>query len=119
MGQPVVRWQMLSKNPEKTAELYSQLFDWGVSSDNPLGYREVETGAAAGIDGGIWPSPEEGDSRVQLFVEVDDVAAYVRKAKDLGAYVVVPPQVLPEGDEMAIIVDDEGISTGLFKPAGS
>ena len=63
MGQPVTRWQILSKNPDKTADFYSRLFGWNVSSNNPLGYREVETGAPAGIDGGIWPSPEADDSR--------------------------------------------------------
>ena len=82
------------------------------------GQESAGEGVVVGIiDGGIWPSPEDGGSRVQLFVEVDDVAATARKARALGAVVVVPPQVLPEGDEVAIIVDDEGISIGLLKPA--
>ncbi len=29
----------------------------------------------------------------------------------------MPPQKLPDGDEMAIILDVEGIPVGLFKPA--
>lgn len=54
---------------------------------------------------------------VQLFVEVDYVAAYVEKAKSEGGIVIIPPQKLPDGDEMAIILDLEGIPLGLFKPA--
>jgi hypothetical protein len=28
----------------------------------------------------VWPSPPEGHSLVQLFVEVDDIDAYIAKA---------------------------------------
>jgi predicted enzyme related to lactoylglutathione lyase len=117
MGQPVVQWQILAKDPDRCARFYSDLFGWRIDCDNALSYRAVKTEAGRGIEGGIWPSPPEGDSRVQLFVEVDDVGATLAKAVRLGAQVVVPPQVLPDGDEMAIFVDAEGLSTGLFKPA--
>jgi predicted enzyme related to lactoylglutathione lyase len=45
------------------------------------------------------------------------VPAFLERAVSLGAQVVVPHQVLPDGDEMAIFVDAEGLTTGLFKPA--
>ncbi|HLG15660.1 MAG TPA: VOC family protein [Blastocatellia bacterium] len=118
MGRPVMRWQILAKDPENAAEFYTTLFDWTVNSDNPLGYRMVDTGSDRGIQGGIWPSPPEGHSLVQLYVEVDDVAASVEKATTLGASVIVPLQKLPDGDEMAIVLDPEGIPFGVFKPAG-
>ena len=117
MGQPVMQWQILAKDPERCARFYSQLFGWRIDAANALAYRAVKTDAGRGIEGGIWPSPPEGDSRVQLFVKVDDVRGYLDKAVRLGAQVVVPPQVLPDGDELAIFVDAEGLSTGLFKPA--
>lgn len=39
------------------------------------------------------------------------------KATKLGGKVVIPKQKLPDGDEMAIILDVEGIPVGLFKLA--
>ena len=33
-------------------------------------------------------------------------------------WVLIPPQKLPDGDEMALILDPEGLSVGLMKPAG-
>jgi predicted enzyme related to lactoylglutathione lyase len=54
---------------------------------------------------------------VSLYVEVDDVGAYASRATELGGKVVMPPQKLPDGDEMAIILDVEGIPVGIFKPA--
>jgi uncharacterized protein len=117
MGQPVMQWQMIAKDPERAAQFYGRLFGWSISANNALGYRTVDTGTEKGIKGGIWPAPPEGHGMVQLFIEVDDVAAYVEKAKLEGANIIIPPQKLPDGDEMAVILDPEGIPLGLFKPA--
>ncbi len=117
MGCPVMKWQILSKSPEATTAFYTKLFGWKVNADNRLGYRMIETGSKRGIDGGIWPSPPDGHSFVQLFIEVDDMAATVSKATTLGAKVLIPPQKLPDGDELGILHDPEGIPFGLFRPA--
>lgn len=117
MGNPVMRWQILAKDPNKATEFYTRLFDWKVNDDNALGYRMIDTGSERGIQGGIWPSPPEGHSFVQLYIEVDDVSASVEKATGMGASVIVPPQKLPDGDEMAIVLDPEGIPFAVFKAA--
>ena len=119
MGQPVMQWQILAKNPDRAAEFYRQVFGWSINANNALGYRMVDTGTEKGINGGIWPAPPEGHSMVQLFVAVDDVGAYLDKATGFGANVIIPLQKLPDGDEMAVILDPEGIPFGLFKPAKS
>ncbi len=120
MGDPVVRWQILSRHPEQTAQFYAALFGWQVSADNAMGYREVATGAGKGIDGGIWPAPPEAPNFVQLFMQVDDIDAHVDRAVSLGARVLIPAQTLPEGDRMAILLDPQGMSFGLHQagPAG-
>jgi predicted enzyme related to lactoylglutathione lyase len=79
----------------------------------------VDTGSERGINGGIWPSPPEGHALVSLYVEVDDVTAYVAKAAGLGAKTLIPPQKLPDGDEMALMLDPEGIAFGIFKPVST
>jgi uncharacterized protein len=118
VGQPVMRWQILAKEPAKVEEFYTKLFGWEVDTNNALGYRMVDTGSERGINGGIWPAPPQGHSMVNLYVEVDDVDGYVAKATKLGGTVIIPRQQLPDGDEMAVILDVEGIPVGLFKPAG-
>jgi len=107
----------MSKNPDKTAAFYAKLFDWKINTDNALNYRVVDTGSKRGIGGGIWPAPPEGHGMVTLYVEVDDVARFVEKAKAVGGKIVIPPQKLPDGDEMAVILDPDGLPVGLFKPA--
>jgi predicted enzyme related to lactoylglutathione lyase len=116
MGNPVMQWQILTKQPKKLEEFYSKLFGWEVSNDNPLGYMRVDTGSEEGIQGGFWPIGEkEGHSMVQLFIRVPDVKAHVKKAEQLGARIVIPPQMLPDGDEMAVVVDPDGIPFAMFR----
>ncbi|HEV7397117.1 MAG TPA: VOC family protein [Pyrinomonadaceae bacterium] len=116
MGNPVMHWQILTSQPDTLEKFYSQLFGWKISSDNSLGYKTVDTQSEAGIGGGIWPiAPNEGQSMVQLFVRVDNVANSLKTAESLGAKVVIPLQKLPDGDEMAVLTDPDGIPFALFK----
>ncbi len=116
MGRPVMKWQILAKNPDCAAQFYTRLFGWSVSADNPLGYRMIDTGSSKGIPGGIWPAPPDAPSFVQLFVEVEDVAATLDQARELGGNIVIPPAKLPGGDEMAVFVDPEGIPIAVYRP---
>jgi len=117
MGNPVTRWQILSKDPDKSAAFYTQMFGWSVDRDNALGYRQIDTGSKRGIQGGIWPSPPEAPSFVQLFVEVEDVGAALDRARELGAQVIIPASKLPDGDEMAVLLDPDGVAVALHRPA--
>jgi uncharacterized protein len=116
MGAPVTKWQILSKDPESATRFYTSVFGWTVNSDNALGYRELRSDRAEGINGGIWPCPPEGKPMVQLFIDIPDIEGTIRTATSLGAEVIIPPQELPAGERMAILSDPEGISFGLVQP---
>ncbi len=114
MRGPVVQWQLITKDPERSARFYQQMFDWAIDADNALGYRIAKTGDG-GMDGGFWPAPPTTPSFVQLFVEVDDVAQAVERATGFGGGIIVPPQMLPNGDQLAILRDPEGVSFGVMQ----
>ena len=117
MGNPVTKWQILAKDPERTEAFYGQLFGWTVNRDNALGYRMVDTGSKRGIPGGIWPSPPEGHAFVQLFVEVEDLAAHLDRARALGAQIVIPLSKLPWRRD-GVILDPDGIPVALHPAHG-
>lgn len=117
MPHPVIRWQILSPDPDRTARFYGQLFDWRTTSDNALGYRELKTGAN-GIDGGVWPAPRTERPFVQLFIAVPNVEEHVAHATRLGATVLVPPSALPDGDVMAVLLDPIGLPFALCTRTG-
>jgi predicted enzyme related to lactoylglutathione lyase len=112
-----MQFQILSKTPEETAQFYARLFGWSVNSDNPMGYRRIDTGSLEGIQGGIWPAPPQAPNFVQLFIGVENLQGAVERAQQLGARVLIPPTKLPEGDEMAVLHDPQGMSFGLWRKA--
>jgi len=116
MGCPVMQWQIVTKDPQRLADFYAKLCGWRIHADNALNYRMVDTQSGRGINGGIWPAPPEADSFSQLFIEVDDIHAMVKKAGELGAKVLIPPQRLPDGDSLAILHDPMGVPFGLHAP---
>ncbi len=118
MANPVMQFQILSKTPDETALFYSTLFGWTVDGNNPMGYRRIATGSADGIQGGIWPAPPQSPNFVQLFIAVDDVKSSVQKAEKLGAKLIIPPTTLPDGDEMAVLHDPQGMSFAVWKNPG-
>lgn len=118
MPNPVVKWQIVAGDAGAVAAFYKKLFGWTVDAGNALGYRELRSGEARGIDGGVWPSPAPGHATVQLFIEVDDVAGQLDRAVALGAKVLVPRTVLPDGDVMALLVDPAGLPFGIVQQAG-
>ena len=115
MGNPVTQFQILSKSPEATARFYGELFGWKIDADNPLGYRRISTGSTGGIEGGIWPAPPQAPNLVQLFITVPEIAAALRKAEGLGARILIPATVLPEGETMAVLQDPQGMSFAIWQ----
>ena len=113
MTHPVVQFQILAKSPDETAAFYGQLFGWKIDANNALGYRRIETGSTQGIQGGIWPAPPHAPNFVQLFVAVPDVGAAVSQAVGLGAKVIIPATTLPEGEQMAVLLDPHGMAFAL------
>ena|SRR5215813_10818376 len=117
MANPVTQWQVITKDPAKHSQFYSTVFGWNIRFDNPLGYRMVYPETEKEIPGGFWPAPPEAQAFVQLFIEVNDIAETVSKVIENGGSVLIPPQTLPAGEQMAILRDPMGISFGLVVPA--
>jgi len=117
VGDPVVQWQILSKEPGKHANFYSAVFGWTINADNPLGYRMANTESGRGIGGGFWPAPPEANAMVQLFVEVTDMSETINKVTHNGGSILIPPQTLPQGEQMAILRDPMGLTFGVMMPA--
>ena len=117
MTNTVMHWQLLSTDPDTAAAFYGTLFDWKVSAANGMGYRTVTTGGT--LDGGIWPAPPGAAEAVQLYIEVDDIDDTLARAVELGGSVIMPKQVLPDGDTMALALDPLGRSFGLMVRAAA
>jgi len=115
MANPVLQFQILSKDPEATGNFYAALFGWNIGASDAMGQRRIDTGSAEGIQGGIWPAPPQAASFAQLFVGVADLRASVEQATQLGARLLVPPTGLPDGGHVAILHDPMGMPFALWQ----
>lgn len=119
MGQPVVHWELWSKQPREIAAFYSEVFDWEIEHVPEMDYRLVDTMSDSGIDGGIM-TPEEGPwpGNMAFYIQVDDLATYRDRIVDAGGRVVVDEIELPGMGAFALFADPENRVLGIWQPAG-
>jgi predicted enzyme related to lactoylglutathione lyase len=120
MGQPVVHWELMSKEPEKVAGFYAKIFGWKVAHHPEINYRVVDTGAKgpmAGINGGIVQPDRDGPwpGNMLFYVLVDDLAAYRKKIVAAGGKIHVEEQEVPGMGWLSLFTDPEGRMNGLWK----
>lgn len=113
MPNPVVHWEIAVKNGAKAKEFYSKLFDWKIGDAGPMNYRGVDTGGE-GINGGIFQPEVDVPNYVTIYVQVDNLQAYLEKAQSLGGRTIVPPTPIPDMGAFAVFVDPEGNTIGLW-----
>lgn len=120
MGSPVVHWELMSRDPARVAAFYEKVFDWKVQDRPELNYRIVETGAKAGINGGIVkpPHPEPWPGNMTMYIDVDDLAAYRKRIVAAGGKILVEEQAVPGMGKLSLFTDVEGRMMGLWKHGG-
>jgi predicted enzyme related to lactoylglutathione lyase len=116
MPNPVTWWEITGKDGKKLQDFYAQLFDWHVDANNPMDYGMVDAHADGGIGGGI-SADQNGMNRVTIYVQVDDLDAYLKKAESLGGKTVVPVTEVPGMVTFAMFQDVGGNIVGLVKQA--
>ena len=112
MGRPVVHFEIGCRDQAKTNEFYSKLFDWQIQQLGPAGF--ITTGEG-GIPGHTTSLGHEPHNYVTVYVQVDDLKAYLEKAAALGGKMLVPPVEIPTG-RFAWMADPEGNIIGLMQP---
>jgi predicted enzyme related to lactoylglutathione lyase len=75
------------------------------------GYTFIDTGAEGGTYVAISPR-QSADDEVLFFVGVEDVAATLTKAEELGGTIVQPVQQVP-GTSFGVFADAQGHKVGV------
>ena len=113
MPNPVVHWEISSREPERLHEFYRNLFGWKIDANNEYKYGVVDTGGE-GINGGIGGGVDQ-PADVVFYVQVDDLQQYLDRAREMGAKVLMTPTEIPGAVTMAQFEDPEGHRVGLIK----
>ena len=117
MGQPVVHFELMSKDPAKVSDFYARLFGWKIRNMPEINYRLVDTGGEGGINGGILKPEREGPwpGNMLFYILVDDLDEYRKKIKKAGGKIHVQEQEVPGMGWLSLFTDPEGRMMGLWK----
>ncbi|HEY6383847.1 MAG TPA: VOC family protein [Pseudolabrys sp.] len=117
MGNPVVHWELMSKDPAKVSDFYAKIFGWTVKHMPELNYRTVDTGGEGGINGGIFRPEREGPwpGNLVFYIAVDDLPAFRKKIVAAGGKIHVEEQEVPGMGTLSLFTDPEGRMMGLWK----
>src|SRR5215813_13691951 len=117
MANPFVHVELQTTDLKKARDFYSKLFDWKLEDAQVPGFGAYTMiGVGEGTGGGMMPAQVPGVPSFWLsYVDVSDVASATKKAKDLGAKVVVDSMAVADMGKFSIITDPTGATLGLWQ----
>jgi uncharacterized protein len=117
MGNPFVHVELQTNDPTSARKFYTSLFGWSLR-DVPLAngtYTMIDVGTGTG--GGMMRNPVPGaPSHWLAYVGVDDIDASTRKAKELGATVLMDVTEVGTFGTMSVITDPTGATLAMWQP---
>ncbi|MEM8995319.1 MAG: VOC family protein [Acidobacteriota bacterium] len=111
---PVIHFEIGCRDGGEAREFFAELFDWEIAG--PEAGLTIPAGEG-GIGGHLVELAPEWGQYVTVYVEVDDLEAYLQKAGELGGKTLVPPVEVPGQGSFAWFAAPEGNIIGLWKPA--
>jgi hypothetical protein len=111
MPHPVVHAEIRSADPDATREFFGELFGWTYTEGAFPGYTFVDVGVDGAPPTAIGPL-QGGEAAVLFFVGVEDVAATLERAEELGGRIVQPTQQVP-GVSFGVFADAQGHVVGV------
>ena len=117
MSNPVAWFEIIGRDAIKLQKFYADVFNWKLTPPAPeLGNYSMldDANRGTGIGGGIGQGVE-GDSRVTIYIEVDDPQAYLDKVTGAGGKMLMPVTEVTDGVTIAMFADPEGHVIGLLK----
>jgi predicted enzyme related to lactoylglutathione lyase len=118
MGNPFVHVELHSDSPPQSKKFYAALFNWTFEdSPSPVPggvYTHIKVGEGTG--GGLIKKPmQEAPTMWLSYVLVDDIQITLKKARDLGARVVVEKTPVPDMGAFAVFIDPSGAALGIWE----
>lgn len=117
MANPFVHVELQTTDLKKARDFYSRLFDWKLEDAPVPGFGTYTMiGVGEGTGGGMMPVPQAGvPSHWLAYVNVADLASATRKAKELGAKVLVDSMPVSDMGKFSVITDPTGATLGLWE----
>jgi predicted enzyme related to lactoylglutathione lyase len=119
-GPGLLSWNdLLTPDVEASAAFYRELFAWTIEAIEGAEGQYYSIANGGTTNGGMMPLPPGGHPAWNLYFGVDDAAAAIARAGELGAQVMIGPMDVP-GGRFAVLRDPQNavfsIVDGRFDP---
>jgi predicted enzyme related to lactoylglutathione lyase len=95
---------------------YAGVFDCKLSPPMPeMGNYSLYDSEGQGIGGGIG----EGDARVTVYIQVDDLQAYMERLVQAGGQILMPEMRATDTVTIALFADPAGNTIGLLRDSSA
>jgi uncharacterized protein len=123
MANPFVHVELQTGDVAKAKDFYRRLFDWKLEdtkvsdSNMPQGFEYTIIKVGEGVGGGMMKAMGLGKAAPMWlpYVLVDDVEASTRKAKELGAEILLDTTKVGDFGVMSVFKDPTGATLALWK----
>jgi predicted enzyme related to lactoylglutathione lyase len=123
MGQPVVHFEIIGKDPAKLRDYFGELFGWEFDLPSPVSeavsdpatygfINRMTTSDGTGIPGGVGGGAGY-ETHAVFYVAVPDVEDALAKAESLGGKRLMGPERAPSGLVVGHFTDPEGNLVGV------
>jgi hypothetical protein len=123
MGQPVVHFEIIGRDPARLRRFYTELFGWEldpadavtdtVSEPGQYGFLDAsKLGDVPVVNGGVGGGPGHQPHTI-FYIGVPDVADALKKAESLGATRTMGPEGVPGQLVVGQFTDPEGNLIGV------
>jgi uncharacterized protein len=123
MGQPVVHFEIIGKDPAKLRDYFGELFGWEFDVPSPVSeavsdpaqygfINRMALSDGTGIPGGVGGGAGY-EGHAVFYIAVPDVEAALQKAESLGGKRRMGPEQAPSGLVVGHFTDPEGNLVGV------
>ena len=114
MGNPLVHFEFMVGDVEKSRKFYGKIFDWEFQHDDAMNYTMIKTGAEPG--GGMMKRPDEAPMfALTQYFQVDDIDATMAKVAEAGGKPAMPKMEIPDIGWWAMFFDPDQIPVMIFQ----
>jgi len=114
MGNPLVHFEFMVSDVDKSREFYGKIFDWEFERDDAMEYTMIKTGAEPG--GGMMKKPDEAPMfALSQYFQVDDIDETLAKVTAAGGKPGIPKMEIPDMGWWAMFFDPDQIPVMIFQ----
>lgn len=114
-AKPIVHFEIMGPDAGALKGFYSEFFGWNPQPFEGVDDYFVISSDEAGVGGAVGQGDENMPNYLTVYIEVDDIDAYLEKIGAAGGSTLLPRTEVPDVVTFALFADPAGNTVGLVE----